>query len=55
MSILTYTKMLLLNHLLCWYRSHFNLDEDNVISPLDETINDIAHRIITDEEKSMTV
>lgn len=55
MSILTYTKMLLLNSLLCWYRKHFDLDVDGVISPLDEVINDTARRIIADEEKSITI
>ena len=37
-------KLVFTLNMLCWYRRYFDLDEDGVISPLDEVINDVGER-----------
>jgi hypothetical protein len=48
MKIYTFIKTSILLNLLNWYRRNFDLDVDEVISPLDETINEISRRLISD-------
>lgn len=55
MKIYTYIKTHILLSLLNWYRRHFDLDVDGVISPLDETINEIARRLIADDTKNTEI
>lgn len=55
MSIISFIKTIVLLNLLCWYRKHFDLDVDGVISPLDETINQIAYRIEDDQKEPTTI
>jgi len=50
MSIIAYIKLLILSSLLNWYRKTFTKDVEDVITPLDEIINDIAYRIEGDQK-----
>lgn len=48
MSITAFIKTMLLLNLLNWYRRYFKLDVDDVISPLDETINKVIYHLEED-------
>lgn len=42
---MNYVKLLLLNQLLIWYRRKYTKDVEDVITPLDELINEVAMRL----------
>lgn len=45
---MNFLKLLLLSSLLDWYRKTYTEDVDDVITPLDELINDIARKLEPD-------
>jgi hypothetical protein len=51
MGLFAYIRVILTLELLCWYRRYFDLDVDDVISPLDETINRICDHLAENDER----